>query len=466
VMEIVRRKIWKYAKSLDKMSKGDSLMVQILEKSRFFLLMMLLLDLTLFTYNGMSHQDMTLSQNSLSIQNYIFTNLVASLLVLEIMWMIHLNNIFNYSYFGSKTDLSSPLPSSSNEIKYESYYTFFKEGISAKKMNNLSSARYYNLIGILRLVMFELLYVGLQLFPTVQVLAIALIQGVMCIFTYYCGFKVKIFQGLLHKIQHILFETLMTIILIVFSFMCFQEEWQIRNSKFWQKVQISCIGLIIFVALSNVIITIIGLVVNIRKTLKSRDKDKNRRSKKLKTGKIYDEHEAGLSLRKDENDEAPRLSIAYKTKKKMKQARKRGSIQFQRTPLVVSGNKSKFKKNKKRAKKKNKGKKTDKKNRARVGSSDIHNNNKLADIGDSRSARHMKVGGSSGSDHDSVGLRILDDSKKSGGSGDREVKMSGFGENFYKGNVNGSDEILEEDSFEENFDFMAKEDKEYNDLFE
>lgn len=343
VLEVIRSKIWKYAKSLDMMTKSDQILVKILDKSRFMLFSIFLLDLTLYTFNAVTHHDITKPQSGPSIQSFIVSNIVASCIIGEVIHMILLNSKFRFikkktavekkieqnsiiledgenNLKSKTTEEHSP---SSEEVKYESYYNFYSNGIKPEVMNKTKVAKYYNLISLIRLVSFEPILVTLQLIPEAQITIILILQMVMCIFTIIAVFKFKIFKNILFTIQNFVFETLLTGVLGIFFMMSLQNDGsKMNSSQTWRTIQSICIVMICTIALTNIVVTVIGIFTKIKTNLAEKKALKDLKNK----GMIINQNEAEFELNERPeienikgnrvNDEAP-LNIVRPGKKPM-----------------------------------------------------------------------------------------------------------------------------------------------------
>ena len=262
------------------MTSGDRFMVRILENMRFFIFNMLLLDLTLYSFNSVVHQDLTVRQSSSSIQNLIMTNVVGCLIIWEIISMIRLNAKFDFSYTTkvkhqrrgySLQSLSSQQPGSTTslvtiiegqdclELKYSSLFLFLKDGIREEKMASSLISRYYNLVSLMGLLLFEPILISLQLLPKVQLLLLLIIQIAMTAITLYAGFWLCSFNSYVFLTQNALMDVTLTFLLGVLFVLDYKSEEVINSSGFWITIQKTCIILVLILAITNCIFLAVKL---------------------------------------------------------------------------------------------------------------------------------------------------------------------------------------------------------------
>lgn len=322
------------------MSKSDQFLVKILDKMRFMLFSVFVLDLTLYTFNAVTHHDITRPQNGASVQSFVVSNIVASCLVGEVIHMFLLNSSFKFLKKKSKIEkkiqqnsvfleFDSPKKStpeveeehkpSSMEVKYSSYYEFYSNGMVEKKMNKSKVARFFNLFSLLRLISFEPILVSLQVLPIIQIGMIFLLQLAMSILTVLAVFKVKAFKTCLHSAQNLIFETLFTGVLGIFFLMCYQDPSKMNASAGWRNIQTACVGMICVIALTNIVATVFSLIMKIIQAMAEKKKLKELEKGIRVENNDIGEREIDDNLEEENEGEGRQINIARERRKpKMK----------------------------------------------------------------------------------------------------------------------------------------------------
>lgn len=107
------------------------------------------------------------------------------------------------------------------ENKFSADFEFCAKGIKPNQLVIVKKSRYFNIILVIKVSLFEAIIISNQQIPVVQCTFVFLIQGIFIIYLGVCIFKDKIFQDSFSSYKRVLFEIALT----VYYFFCMLQGW-------------------------------------------------------------------------------------------------------------------------------------------------------------------------------------------------------------------------------------------------
>ena len=163
---------------------------------------------------------------------------------------------------------------------------FYGNGIKLHMLRISKNARYFNSISLIKLFVFEPLYVTLQLFPTIQIGSFLVIQIVFCVWLVIIGFKYRIFSSKVMFASILTVELAFTIFILVgfvFKVGGGENRFSPQTRKFLQFLAMGAMALSCVVGLIEVIVCLVLLPINYfksRKIQKHEEEAKKRKEEK------------------------------------------------------------------------------------------------------------------------------------------------------------------------------------------
>ena len=140
---------------------------------------------------------------------------------------------------------------------------FYGNGITLHKLRLTDHARYFNTFSMIKMFMFEPVYVTLQMMPLFQITLLTGIQLVFTLWIAYCGFSKKIFDSKISFFSNLIAESAVLAFLIIgFSFVVKGgvKKFDTNTSSAMQMVAVLFILISCIVGLVDLVATIIQLI--------------------------------------------------------------------------------------------------------------------------------------------------------------------------------------------------------------
>ena len=155
------------------------------------------------------------------------------------------------------------------EIEHPSAEQFFGNGIKLHKLRTFHG-RYYNMLSLTKLFVFEPIYVGLQMYPMSQIFVLALFQTSFAVYTAFIGFKAQVFSLKMTFMSILINETALSGFMIVgLIFQAAGGEINLTKSTA-DNLQFTAIGLICSACLVGLLEFITSMYASVKQYLINR----------------------------------------------------------------------------------------------------------------------------------------------------------------------------------------------------
>lgn len=161
------------------------------------------------------------------------------------------------------------------DLYHRSLIQFSRNGINPLKLHYFSS-RWYNVLFFLRLLIFEVNFIALQMLPRTQCVLIFLIQMCFGMFTWVSVFKYKIFSSCAYGMLTCVNESFITTFTAMCIWIAYEGPLKIGGQN-WIKIQLATVTLIIIVATLNIILIIFTILGQMRIALREANRKKHRK---------------------------------------------------------------------------------------------------------------------------------------------------------------------------------------------
>jgi hypothetical protein len=289
-IRIYTGKLVVYIDSDKKMSQIDKFLYFIGDKSRLMLMLTVGIDIVFYSFHCIAHLNLPIwfqhidSQISLILSifavTFVFFDLLQILNVCASTKFLHTKieaakTVKLRKLFESKSETISKNPGKSEidgiqefvgkEITIASkdakimllgqkaIEEFVTQEIKLSKLSTFTG-RFFNIFGLIKLFLFEPLFVGLQMFPAVQICSLLTIQLTFLVFILKAGIKDQIFKSRLSLFETLVNELVILLFLGVGAFFHLMGSQQEVDPGLWEVLQyvvIGGIGLSIIVGLLN-----------------------------------------------------------------------------------------------------------------------------------------------------------------------------------------------------------------------
>jgi hypothetical protein len=147
---------------------------------------------------------------------------------------------------------------------------FIADGIKVEKLETFTG-RYANTLSLMRLFSFEPIFVGLQMFPGVQLILLSLVEIAYISFIFKAGFKDKIFVSKVALFENILNELSIAAFLGVGLFFHFSGGQKNISEALFEMLQYVVIGFIAVSVLMGLISLLVSIIMAILNILKGKE---------------------------------------------------------------------------------------------------------------------------------------------------------------------------------------------------
>ena len=248
IIRYYQAKLRYYIKKRVHFSLDDQVVDRIADESRVILFTVVVIDIFFYSIRCVCHMNLDIPQTRDSIISYVLSVIT----ILAVVWDIFLLFLSNRTMkvgvvlkerlieaqllkndeirkmriglFKSgapfiEEDPNNPRPPpppkriiKTKENHSDAAVVFFTEGI---KTEMIQTAKYFNTISLVKLIVVEPLYVSLQMFPTVQIIALLSIQVSYFVYFCYFAFKKRVFSDRWIMIQTFVNELALSVFLMV-----------------------------------------------------------------------------------------------------------------------------------------------------------------------------------------------------------------------------------------------------------
>ena len=107
------------------------------------------------------------------------------------------------------------------ENRFSADFEFCSKGIDSNKLIIKREARYYNVILVIKVLLFELVTVSSQQVPVMQTILLTLVQVCFYVFYLHCLLRIKIFKNKFSSLKALIFETALLLYFVICLFQSF-----------------------------------------------------------------------------------------------------------------------------------------------------------------------------------------------------------------------------------------------------